>query len=61
MTLFLSVNFVSNTSFLEVLFAFQITTGTEIQQRKNAKSQVSGQDLEAYTHMQVSLGQIPVQ
>lgn len=38
-------------SFPEVLFAFQITTGTEVQQRKNAKSQVSGSELEAYTHM----------
>lgn len=38
-------------SFPEVLFAFQITTGIEVQQRKNAKSQVSGQELEACTHM----------
>lgn len=38
-------------SFPEVLFAFQITTETEAQQRKNAKRQVSGQELEADTHM----------
>lgn len=48
-------------SFPEVLFAFWTTTETEAQQRKNAKRQVSGQELEAYTHMYVSLGQIPIQ
>lgn len=47
-------------SFPEVLFAFQITTGTEVQQRKNAKSQVSKQVRSIHTYVG-KFGQSPVQ